>query len=362
MPEVMSSLERVERVLRGGIPDRVPTGLHNFIMSAYASGLPFAEYFQNGEAMAAGGIQAWREYGQDLVLLENGTVALAQACGCEVEYLPDSAPVLVRPVLKGLDEIDRLVIPDVYTAHPLAANLKATRLVVQEIGQQACILGRADQGPFSLASMLLGIENFLMAIADPENRTALHRLLEFTTEVVYRYAVAQSEAGAQITSIGESLAGPDVSSPRVYREYEWPYARKLVERLNKKGIRLAYHICGNATRIAIEMATTGAAILELDYKCDLPTIKKAAQGRAVILGAIAPSGVLALGTPELVVEKVREELSILGPGGGFILGPGCALPSTTPPENIHALIEAAEKYGRYRAEGNLENSRFEIGD
>jgi uroporphyrinogen decarboxylase len=357
MQDRFSSVERVQTVLSGGIPDRVPTSLHNFMMSAYASacatGLSFPEYLQNGEAMAEGGIKAWREYGQDLVILENGTAALAQACGCEVEYLQGSAPALVRPFLAGLDDLDRLVIPDVYTAHPLAENLKATRLAVQEIGRQAFIMGRADQGAYSLASMLLGIEDFLMAVTDPANRAKLHRLLEFANEVVYRYAVAQAEAGAHITSIGESLAGPDVSSPKAYREYEWPYAKKLVERLNAKGIRLAYHICGNATRIIGEMVSTGAALLELDYKCDLTQIKAATLGKTSVLGVIDPSGVLALGTPEDVVARAREELAIMAPGGGFILSPGCGLPPKTPPANIHALIETAARYGQYKPDGAL---------
>ena len=71
MEHQLSSFERVQLVLNGGIPDRTPTALHNFIMSAYASGMPFPDYFQSGEAMAEGGIKAWREYGQDIVLLEN---------------------------------------------------------------------------------------------------------------------------------------------------------------------------------------------------------------------------------------------------------------------------------------------------
>jgi len=68
---------------------------------------------------------------------------------------------------------------------------------------------------------------------------------------------------------------------------------------------------------------------------------------------IDPSQVLALGTPQLVVERVREELEILAPGGGLILGPGCALPPKTPPDNIHAMIEAAHRFGRYASDGHL---------
>ena len=353
MKTITNSIERVETVLQGGIPDRVPVDLHNFLMVAQASGLAFPEFMQSGEAMAEGHIKAWREYGHDLVILENGTVALAQACGCQVEYIAGSAPVHIAPAINSLDEIDKLVIPDPYKAHPLVENLKATRLVCNEIGKQAFIMGRADQGPFSLASMLLGVQDFLMALADPNNKEKLHRLLAFSLEVVYRYAVAQSEQGAQITSIGESLSGPDVTSPKMYKEYEWGYARRLTERLKEKNIPLAYHICGNGTRIVGDMTETGAAVLELDYKCDLQKIKQATQGKTTILGVIDPSGVLALGTPALVTEKVREELEILAPGGGLILGPGCALPPITPPENIHTLIEATHRYGRYRPDGQL---------
>ena len=38
----------------------------------------------------------------------------------------------------------------------------------------------------------------------------------------------------------------------------------------------------------------------------------------------------------------------MAPDSGFILGPGCALGTETPAENIHALVEAARKYGQYR--------------
>lgn len=361
MAERMNSIERTYTVLNGGIPDRVPVDLHNFMMTARAAGMPFPEYFQNGEAMAEGQIAAWREFGHDVLILENGTAALAEACGCEVEYMDSTAPVSHGPAIRSLDEIDKLVVPDPYKAHPLAENLKATRIVAQEIGDRAFIIGRADQGPFSLAAMLLGMEQFLMqlAVADTvrasrranpkaeETAAKLHRLLEFALEVTTRYAYAQIEQGARATSIGESLSGPDVCSPRTYKLFEWAYAKRMVETLRGDNILLAYHICGDATAIVPDMVETGAAILELDYKVDMPKVKAATQGRTTILGPIDPSGVLALGTPELVEERSREAIEILGRDGGLILGPGCALPPATPPENIHALVAAAKKYGVY---------------
>jgi len=358
----MNSVERTWTVLHGGIPDRVPVDLHNFMMTAYVSGIPFPEFFQNGEAMAAGQIQAWREFGHDVLLVENGTAALAEACGCQVEYLLDSAPVSHGPAIKSLDELDKLEVPDPYKAHPLKENLKATRIIARELGDKAFIMGRADQGPFSLAAMILGMDVFLYDLAltqkkrstrrpqsepDTDLSKKLHRLLEFCLEVSTRYALAQMEQGAHMTSIGESLSGPDVCSPQMFKAYEWGYAKKLVDRLKEKGILLAYHICGDATKILTDMVDTGAAVLELDYKTDLRQAKAATQGKATVIGPIDPTAVLAFGTPELVDSKCEEAIKILAPGGGFILGPGCALSPKTPPENIHALINAAHRYGQY---------------
>jgi uroporphyrinogen-III decarboxylase len=159
------------------------------------------------------------------------------------------------------------------------------------------------------------------------------------------------EQGAHMTSIGESIAGPDVCAPAVYSQWAWTADRRLVERLAAQDIRLAYHICGDATRIVDEMVDTGAAVLELDYKCDLPAVKQAVAGRATVLGVIDPSGVIARSSPDAVREAVREELAVLAPGGGLILGPGCALPPETPMENLHALVDAAHEFGRYDSDG-----------
>ncbi len=354
----MNSVERTWTVLQGGRPDRVPVDLHNFLMTAEASGMDFPAFFQSGEAMAEGQIKAWQEFGHDVLILENGTAALAEACGCEVEYLAESAPVCHGPAIKSLDELDRLEVPDPYQVHPLRENLKATRIVAREIGDKAFIIARADQGPFSLASMLLGMENFLVQLGYTQGRRGqteagtdlakkLHRLLEFALAVTTRYGLAQIEQGAHATSIGESISGPDVCSPAAYKTYEWGYAKRMVENLQGRNIPLAYHICGDATLIVPDMVETGAAILELDYKIDMPRVKAATRGKTTILGPIDPSGVMALGTPEMVDEKCREAIEILGDEGGLILGPGCALPPKTPPENVHTMIAAAEKYGRY---------------
>ncbi|MEM3478622.1 MAG: uroporphyrinogen decarboxylase family protein [Candidatus Bathyarchaeia archaeon] len=64
-------------------------------------------------------------------------------------------------------------------------------------------------------------------------------------------------------------------------------------------------------------------------------------------GGIPPS-LLLEATPDKIKEYVKSLLGEMKPNGGFILSPGVAdIPRAVPPENLRALIEAVEEYGRY---------------
>jgi len=142
----MNSIERVSLSLQHKEPDRVPVSLPNFMVTARLMGAAsFADFFRDGEAMAEGQIAAWKRFGHDMVILENGTAALAEACGVHVAYQSDTAPVAKEPAIQSLDEVDKLKLPDPYKNPILSQLLKATQIVVGELGNKAFIMGRADQ-------------------------------------------------------------------------------------------------------------------------------------------------------------------------------------------------------------------------
>lgn len=343
--DTMTSIERAETALRHQLPDRPPVDLPNFMVTARLMGVTsYADFFRNGDAMAEGQLLAWRLYGHDVLTLENGTAALAEACGVQVVYQAESAPVAKEPAIKSLEEVEKLKLPDPYRDPLLKELLKTTRIVAQETKGKAFIKGRADQGPFSLACEIRGMSEFMMDLLSEENAGKIHQLLEYCRKASYIYACAQIEQGAHITSIGESPSGPDMLSPRAYRKFAWHYVRQLASDLKARGVRLSYHICGNATPILQDMVATGVDMIEIDQKADMRIAKAVAQGKTTLIGTVDPSEVMANGTPDLVREKCREVIEILAAGGGFFLAPGCALPATTPDENILAMIESARNH------------------
>jgi MtaA/CmuA family methyltransferase len=347
----MTAVERCETVLAGGIPDRVPVGLLNFMPAAAALGMSLREYCTDGDAMAEAHVVAWERYGHDLIDLENGVAALASAVGCRVEFEEDTSPPWVTgPAIDRIEDVDRLPEIDPATDGMLPELLKATRAIADRVGDGAFLLAEADQGPFSLATQIVGIEELLIAVMEPSKEPYVEQLLAYTTRQVIAYGRALMDAGAHLTGMGESIAGPDVCSPDVYRRWALPYEREVVDALAADGSRIALHICGDATRIVDDMVASGSQLLEVDYKVDLGAVKKGVRGRTAVMGTVDPSAVLTLGTPEQVRDAARQDIRILGAGGGFILSPGCALPYETPDENIVALVETARLEGRYASE------------
>lgn len=344
----MNSVERVGTTIELREPDRVPVDLHNFLPAARASGLPMSQVFRDGELLAEAMLGAWREYGHDMILLENGTACSAEACGVDARYRDDNAPVAGTPILDSLAKVTELEVPDPYVTFPMSEMLKATRILAREIGEKAWICARADQGPMDLAAQLRGISEFMMDLAAGEEVADLvHALLDYSRRVATRYAYALIECGGRSTSIGEPIAGPAMISPRHYRRYPWVHEHRMVEELKEHGIILHLHICGNTERITGDFIATGAQVLEIDHKTDAARMKEVAAGKTCLLGNV-DTNLLALGTPSEVDAACRELIETCKPGGGFILGPGCAMAPSTPAENIHVLVESAKKYGSCR--------------
>ena len=346
MRNTMTAVERVRAAVELRQPDRIPVDLHNFQPAAYATGLPMSQVFKDGEMLAQAMLDAWREFGHDMLLLENGTACNAQACGAKVTYRDDGAPVADKPLITKLEEVANLEVPDPYTTFPMCEILRATRILSKELGDKAWICARADQGPMDLAAQLRGLTEFMLDIAMGQQAELIHQLLDYARRVATRYAYALIECGGHSTSIGEPVGGPDLISPKHYRRYPLLHEQKMVEELNAQQIILHVHICGNTVPILADFISTDAPILEVDHKTDPRTIKDAARHKTCLLGNI-DTLLMATGTPAEIDAACRDLIEIWKPDSGFILGPGCALGATTPSDNIHALVESAKKYGVY---------------
>src|SRR5208337_2472935 len=200
---------------------------------------------------------------------------------------------------------------------------------------------------FDLACLVRGIEEFLMELIGQPDNPRIAQLMEICYQGHLAVHRALAKAGAHLTSMGDSLAGPDVTSPRMFNRFARPYEERLVKDLAADGIFVVIHICGDTSCSLDMLAEYASCGFELDYKTDAVKAKQTAGKRHVLFGNIDPSGVLAHGTVEQVREATRQLISTWKPGGRFILNSGCAIPPSAPSENIHALVETARECGEY---------------
>ena len=186
-------------------------------------------------------------------------------------------------------------------------------------------------------------------LIDPEMSDWCRRLLAFCSQMNVALGKAQRRAGADSSTIG--LAGVSLISPAMFDAFELPGARAFCTAMRRDGGFAFVHACGDETLLLENLVATGADCLELDPGTDAASCKRAAQGRTSVLGMIDPAQVMRFGTPADVRRQARQMISTMGPGGGFIMGPGCALPADTPLENVQTLMECARRDGVYGSDG-----------
>ena len=67
----------------------------------------------------------------------------------------------------------------------------------------------------------------------------------------------------------------------------------------------------------------------------------------VIMGGFHVSAEMENGTEEDVENRVKEFIKKLGPQGRLIITPTCCMPWRIPMNNMMAVKNAVEKYGKY---------------
>ncbi|MBM4155111.1 MAG: hypothetical protein FJ221_08780 [Lentisphaerae bacterium] len=340
----MTGRRSIEAALRGEWPDRVPVMLHNFPMAAREAGFTQRQYRGSPDAIAETFVRAVDTYAYDGVVVDVDTATLAGAVGVPVDFPEDEPARCTGACLADLSRAADLPPPDIARDPRVQIWVEAVRRLRSRFGDAVWLRANGDQCPFALAGLMRGPADWMMDLMDEANHPAAMRLLDHCAEATRQFLVLLAGAGADMLSNGDSPAGPDLIPPDMYRRFAQPWERRIVAAAHALGLPYLLHICGNTDRILGDMADLGADALELDFKTDIRLIRATLRGTTTFVGNIDPSGVLALGTPSTVERATRALLEVYRDCPRFILNAGCAIPATTPPANLHAMIRTARSF------------------
>ncbi len=344
----MTPRERLDAILQGKPYDRIPCSVNVGNQAAKLLGISSSDYVKSADRQVEGILASYKEYGVEFLGPHANILA---TIGLKYVYPEDSTPYPEEPLVKNYADLERLEIPDFRKATELQVFWETLEKVTEKIGDEVPIsIGMS--GPFSASAQLRGIEVFMRDLY--QNPEFAHKILSFILECTASFV---KEVGKYNVKFGifDPTSSSCLISPKQYRQFSLPYQTELVAVMKNAGDDYPMlHICGNTTKIWKDMAATGAGILSLDNIIDLEAAKKEVGDRVVLMGNVRPTDTMLFGTTKDVEENVKECLiKAADSPKGFLLALGCGMPLNTPPENIHALVEANKKYGQIAGESPL---------
>ena len=157
----------------------------------------------------------------------------------------------------------------------------------------------------------------------------------------------------QVAQVAEDL-GTQVGlimNPKVFRKLIKPRDEKLWNFIKRKAnVKLLLHSCGSVYQFIpdfIEMGVDALNPVQVAAR-DMDTRRlKAEFGEKLTFwgGGCDTQRILLFGTPADVRNEVKRRIKDLAPGGGFVFTQVHNIQAGTPPRNIVAMLEAANKYG-----------------
>ncbi len=141
-------------------------------------------------------------------------------------------------------------------------------------------------------------------------------------------------------------------SPDMYRKYLKPRQARLFEAIRARTpAKIFYHTCGGVYPLIGDLIEIGVDVLnpiQVSAKGMEPgRLKDEFGDRLSFWGGIDTHKTLPYGTPDDVRAEVKQRLTQMAKGGGYVVNSVHNIQADVPPENILTMFEAAVEYGDY---------------
>ena len=327
----MTKRERTFAAIRGDEVDRPPVGFwgHDFVREWSAEGL--------AEAM----LEMVSTYDYDYLKVNPRATYYSEAWGCRYKRFNDplQGPELEHWILNEPGDLERIRPVDAASGS-LGEQTEALRLIGKGLAGDVPFV----QTVFSPLSVVgrLAKDRPIIKVWMTEAPDALHGALEAITETLAAYTTLILEAGADGIFFPTTEWGTyDVLTDEQYELFGRPYDLKVLGAADGADFNI-FHVC-RAHNMLDKLIDYPAAVINWDIHGEGNDSLAAVLAKTdkAVMGGVDIWKTFPKGTPEQAREEVERALHDTG-GTRFLVGPGCSVLPETPPENIHAAVEAVK--------------------
>ena len=376
----MTGRERMMIAIAGGIPDRVPVApdMSNMIPAKFTGKKFYDIYKYNNPPLWKAYIDVVKKLGTDAWFLYGSCDAEADVkftaeekiisqdenhihsrttfhtpkgdLFSETFYPSDQPPTTVRGLIKDLKEdfeAFKYIMPDIKNY-----SFNTYREMQKELGELG-VCGLSAPFP-GYQTMVDYFDDKLKGVvyAHADYPDVFEELNAFFYKRFMEFFKINIEAKPDFILLGGSGA-ITLASVDLFKKFALPFIKETTALAKEAGVLTMLHSCGKE-RALVELVANETDLncvnpLEIPPMgdCDLAEIKKSFGDKISLMGNIHTTDVMLYGSVEDVKKACRKAIDDAAYNGGFILSTGDQCGRDTPDENIKAMVEVAETYGKY---------------
>lgn len=341
----LSNAERLEAVVNGEQPDRVP--VHDLACITISKVMGYQWKDLRYEPVKCAKIT--NEYnklsGSDFCFGMLETPSMFKDLGMEVSSPDDNYGNVLAPYFKTPEDVDTLQMYDPMNPKEsewVRKGIIDKVLEYRKVNETGALTSGWSWGVITTAGFLLGVENLMMyTMTEPE---LARKAAQKAKELVYGVMRAGQEGGECIW-LPDPTASGSLMDINTFRDFVVLPTSEVVNRWKQEfHVPVIYHVCGDTLPIMPAIPATGIDILSADHAIDLKAAREIVGKTICLMGNVDPITTMWNGTPERIREEAYRCIDAAGADGRFFLSAGCEVPKDTPIQNIQALVMAAKSY------------------
>jgi uroporphyrinogen decarboxylase len=237
---------------------------------------------------------------------------------------------------------------------PVAENLAghfAGRVIPEarrRFGDRVMIYDYNGMGTFW---MLPGSEMMEFAVKLFEQPKELHEEARQKRDASIALAKVQVDQGVDFICINSDYGynrGPFIS-PKMFAEFVTPYLAEIVDAIHRLGVKAILHSDGDLRQVLDQLVSTGLdgyQSIDPQGHMDIAEVKRQYGDRLVLMGNVQAS-LLQEVDDERIRESVRYAMKHGKPGGRFILSTSNCVFKGMPLESYHIMLDEYERLAWY---------------
>jgi uroporphyrinogen decarboxylase len=236
------------------------------------------------------------------------------------------------------------------------AGLREKALNYKRQGKIVIIKGLCA-GIFEMHQRCRGMENALLdSFLYPEFSDLLIGKIADLKIEFWKMALDELADVVDIVAEGDDYGTQEsqLIDPEHFRQYYKPHIARIIKATKQcaPNAKVMFHSCGNVRPEIPDFIEMGIDILNpvhVNASGMEPYQLKKDFGRDIVFwgGGVDTQKILPSGTVIEVADDVKKNIDALAPGGGFVFATVHNIQSDVPPQNIMAMRETLNKYGKY---------------